>query len=401
MLRNEGITVPAAILVSCSLLLAGCADERVSPDPVDTGAPEVRRGEFHNTILLTGELEAVSGEPLVVPRTPSWRVPIRWILDDGTEVREGDKVVELDTTEILGNLDQVRIAEIAAINEIDQKEADLQVRTAEKKMQVERARIALGKADLNAGIPLEIRSRREHQEAQLNLEKARVALEKALEELKAHEIASRAELDNLRIKLDKARRDIKAAEEAIENMTLRAPGDGIFIVSENWQEGRKWQVGDSPWVGLKLAEIPDLTSMQVNARLIDVDDGRIAPGLAAVCTMDTYPEMPIRGRIQEIGVVAKERDWFSMLRFFPVIVELERSDPEIMRPGMSVRVEVEAVRIADVLVAPRAAILMEEGTEALLLDDGSRREVLLGPCNARECVVEEGATEGLRLKVRG
>jgi len=37
--------------------------------------------------------------------------------------------------------------------------------------------------------------------------------------------------------------------------------------------------------------IPDLSTMKVVARLSDVDDGRIAAGDRAVCTLDTYPEL--------------------------------------------------------------------------------------------------------------
>lgn len=406
MLRSEGS--PAFPLSLVFLLaaagMAGCGSD--PPEPAGeqarpfSGSLEVRRGEFRQAVLLTGELEAVSGKGVMVPRTPSMEVQIRWILEDGSEVREGDEVVELDTTAILGDLEQKRIAEISAINEIEQEEAEIRVRGAEYRLQLEKAAADLEKAKLDAEIPEEIRSRRDHQETQLALEKARVAHEKAVETLKAHEVASRAELDNLRIKLRKAQREINTAEDALDKMTLHAPGDGILVVKENLWEGRKWQVGDRAWVGLKLAEIPDLTAMRVFARLSDVDDGKIAKGRPAVCILDAYPDMPIGGRITEIGAVAQERHWRSMQRHFPVRVELDRSDPEIMRPGMSVRVEVESVRIEDALMAPRAALDLEGESPVLLLADGSEREVELGPCNAFECVIDEGVEESLQLRAQ-
>jgi len=382
--------------------LPGCSSN-VATTPVpeagsDHSRLEVRRGGFQQTFLLTGELEAVTGAPLIIPRTPSWNVPVKWILEDGSRVGIGDKVVELDATEILGDLDQKRIAEIAAHNEITRKEADIEIQAAEKDLAVERARIAVEKARLEAEIPEEIRTRREYQEAQLAFEKARVAHEKTVEERSSGKTASVREKDNLRIGLEKAQREIGIAEEAINNMTLRAPREGLFVVGENRREGRKWQDGDTAWVGAKVAEIPDLSSMLVQARLSDVDDGRIAPGLAAVCTMDTYPDMQIEGRVREIGVIAQARSYRSMRRFFPVTIDLETSDPEIMRPGMSVRVEVLTVNKDDVLVAPRIALDMEEEKPLLLLAGGSNREVLLGPCNTLECVIEDGAVEGELLR---
>jgi hypothetical protein len=131
-----------------------------------------------------------------------------------------------------------------------------------------------------------------------------------------------------------------------------------------------------------------------------VDDGKIAPGLPAVCILDAYPDIPIAGTVTEIGSVAQEKSWRSNQRHFPVRIELDRSDPEIMRPGMSVRVEVETVHLEDALVAPRAALDLGGATPLLLLADGSEREVVLGPCNAFECVIDEGAPDRARLRAQ-
>jgi hypothetical protein len=40
--------------------------------------------------------------------------------------------------------------------------------------------------------------------------------------------------------------------------------------------------------------------MEVEAKLSDVDDGRIATGLPVTCLLDAYPDRPYTGRVAEI-----------------------------------------------------------------------------------------------------
>ena len=69
-----------------------------------------------------------------------------------------------------------------------------------------------------------------------------------------------------------------AAQDTID--TLERLGFTTSVADHPW-EGRKFQEGDSPWVGLTVMRIPELSKMRVLAKLMDVDDGRLAPGCAA------------------------------------------------------------------------------------------------------------------------
>lgn len=389
-------------LAACLALLgaaAGCGSPagRLSGPP----AAEVTRGIFHTRLLLTGELEAVASSKILVPRTPTWQMPIRWMEADGATVVEGQRVIELDNTEFSGDLEQNRLVESKALNDLMRKEADVAVDVADKEFRVEQALVQWEKARIEAEVPEPLRTRREHQEKQLALAKAAVELDKAREELHASREAAGAELEELRLALDQARYEVQVAEEAIEALTLRAPRDGIFVVSENRREGRKFQTGDAAFVGLTLASIPELTSMQVQALLSDVDDGKIAPGMRAICVLDTYPEERFDGVVTEITPVAKEQGRESRRRAFRAVIHLRGSDPERMRPGMSVRVEVFPPVRQQVLLAPRGAFDFSGERPLARLRDGSSVEVRLGPCGPSQCVVEEGLAEGQRLRVSG
>jgi HlyD family secretion protein len=173
------------------------------------------------------------------------------------------------------------------------------------------------------------------------------------------------------------------------------------VVAENRREGRKYQVGDNVWVGLAVMRIPDLSAMKVSARLSDVDDGRISPGMRANCTLDIEPDRTFTGTVTEIAPVAQEDGEHSVRRAFQVVVLLDESDPDRMRPGMSVRAEILLPPVEDVLLIPRGALDWSRDSPQALLADGSEVDVELGACNAHECVILDGLQEGARLRDRG
>ena len=392
------------LVVCLPALTTGCDPSSAGDEPpTDLAARSTRvtRGTFQARLLLTGELEAVESAKIIVPRTPSWRMPVRWMEEDGAVVVEGQKVVELDNSTFSSDLEQNRLEESRALNERMRKEADIAVDLADKRFRLEQVRIAHEKAAIEADVPERLRPRREHQEKQLALAKAEVEMAKAGEELESSREAAEAELEELGLALAKARQEVRVAEKAIEELTLRAPTDGILVIAENRREGRKFQTGDNVHVGLAVASIPELTSMQVQARLSDVDDGKITVGMRAVCYLDTYPDESFAGEVIEIMPIAKEQGRESRRRAFIATIRLAETDPERMRPGMSVRAEVLPRPREDVLLVPRTALDFDGEAPRAILVDGSRVEVRLGPCNAGACVVEEGLGEGQKVRTRG
>jgi multidrug resistance efflux pump len=371
-----------------------------STAPADTGtaAPlAVHRGVFQPRFLITGELAADRALELKVPRTRTFQLQVRRIADDGTPVRAGEPVVELDNSSFTSELEEKRLAVAEAATEVERKETEQRSSRAEKEFEVQKRRSDLEKARIKAAVPEELLSKREYQDRQLELRRSEVELAKAEDDLAASRQADAAEVEVERIHLESARREVREAEEAIASLTLRAPRAGILVAAEHPWEGRKVREGDTVWAGLTVAILPDLASMIVEAKLSDVDDGRIVPGLPALCYLDAYPALAFPGRVAEISPVAREAPRNPTLRSFPVRVTLDRPDPR-MRPGMSVRVEVLGREIRDALLAPRAALDLTGPAPRLRLADGGAAPVRLGPCSASECVLEQGPPAGTRLR---
>jgi multidrug resistance efflux pump len=366
----------------------------------------VHHGTLQPRLLLTGELEAKRADALSVPQTPSFQVQIKWMAEDGTLVAAGQPVVEFDNSAFTQQLEEKRLAATDAASQLERTMADAATQEADKRFAIDQKRADLAKAQMAAAVPSELVPLWTYQDRQLTLERARAELAKAESDLDAQHKAAAADVAVQRIALDKARREIATAEGAIQALTLKAPRAGIVLASMHPWEGRKIQAGDNVWTGLAVATIPDLSVMRVQAALSDVDDGRIAPGMPVRCTLDAYPGETFLGRIAEISPVARELDRNPVLRYFPVRIELARGDPRRMRPGMSVRVEVETGEVRDAVLAPRAGLALggagaARGRGRARLAAGGSVEVRLGACSAAECVVLGGLAPGQRLRAPG
>ncbi|HEV7783987.1 MAG TPA: efflux RND transporter periplasmic adaptor subunit [Thermoanaerobaculia bacterium] len=401
-------SVPVLLLgAALAAALSGCSEEGAHAAAQGEGgnALVAHRGTFRQRLLLSGELEAERGEPLSVPRTDQFQLQIRWLAEDGTAVKAGDRVVEFDNSQFASALEEKRLSASDAGSELQRTAAESKTGTADKRFAVEKARSEEEKARIAAAVPKDLLALREYQDRQLALKRAETELAKAQEDLDAATRGGARDVDVKKIALEKSQREIHSAEGAIDALTLRAPRAGMVLIGDHPWEGRKVRVGDTVWVGMTVASLPDLSAMSVQASLSDVDDGRIQPGMEVLCTLDAYPERVFKGRVADISPVARESRRSPLLRYFPVHVKLDRSDPRRMRPGMSVRVEVLGAELKDVLLVPRAALDFggtagTAGSPRALLASGGTVPVKLGACAALECVVESGLSEGTRLRSR-
>src|ERR1051325_710768 len=337
------------------LLIAGCFSGYSNKDE-QARALRVRRGTFVSEMLLSGELEAARGDALAVPPLPSWQTAIKWMIEDGSAVRAGEPVAELDNSELTADLDSRRQTLTQTLQELAQNEAQWAADLEQKQLDSEKKKSELDKAKLQAAVPRDLISGRQFEENQTALRRTQTEYDKSVDVLRSRRIGVESERQNIVLRIEQARRAIARAEEGIGALVLRAPRDGIVVVRDHPWEGRKLQSGDPVFVGFPIALLPDLSTVRVNAALADVDDGKIANGMPVDVTLDGYPSIVYRGHISAISAVAQESRRMSLRRQFEVLIALDRLDPSRMRPGLSARVVVHRETKPSVLLIPRAAI---------------------------------------------
>jgi multidrug resistance efflux pump len=361
-------------------------------------AMTVTRGSLEDRYILTGEIEAVTSENLGVPRTPAWILAVRWLIDDGTYAKKGDPVAEFDSTAFSGTLDDKRLAVTRGEGELTAARAAAEAANADKSMDVSRRQADLDKAAVEAAVPADLFSRRDFQEKQLKLNQQKDALAKARADEATTRRSGKLDVALKAVALARARRELGELEDRLAELTVRAPRDGLIQISTNRRENnRKYQVGDQAFAGWTIAAIPDLSRMQVRARLPDVDDGAVAEGMRASCVLDAFPDRVFPGVVAAVSPVARAEGRDSTRRFFDVVVTLEKADGSIMRPGMSMRVDVVRRRASDVLMVPRVAVRIQSGKAQVRLAGGRDAAVEVEWCTPQACVVRGPILEGAAL----
>ncbi len=365
--------------------------------PVAPGGSDdlrVHRGSLSRCALLTGAFEAVEGARITVPTTREHRLQIQWIAPDGSAVAAGDRVLEFDNSSFTTDLDQQRTAVQRSVRSGLQLRAQGDARLREAEAAVERARITLAKAELDASVPESVRSRYDHRNAQLALARARADHAKAVAGLQSAEQQVESDIRVHEEQHQRIARSLREAEAAVVELSLTAPRDGITVVERHPWEDRKFQIGDTVFTGWTIVGIPDLGSLRVRASLSDVDDGRLAVGMPARCTPDIEPDLHLAGTIAEITPIAREQRWASERRGFDVIIVLEPAQTDVLLvPGMSVRVEAE-IPGEEGLLVPRAAVDLAASPPRARRAGGAWVNVRLGPCSTRDCIVLDGLEEG-------
>ena len=392
-----------ALLASAASAASACRSVSGGNGEGSRGDARVVRRAVEDVFLLTGELSAVRSSSLTAPR--GQEMQIRWMVEDGTDVKEGERVIEFDASRLIENIEERRLKVRQAESERENRERTLLAETERKRVAMEKAQVEVDKARIDAEVPRALRAAIDWRRMQATYQEKQAALEKARLDQEAFRTSARADLEVARRAEEKARRDLEGAEKSLSSTSLAAPKSGIFLAGNFWRWGpegpRKLQPGDTVWPNYAVASIPDPSEMEVKATLSEVDHGRVSPGMKVRSILDTYPERVFEGRIEDVGSVAAEgRSSFvpqGGATGFPVRISLLRTDP-VMRPGLSVRVEVVRARWPQALVVPRVAVRFEKG-EPMVVRAGlaGRSPVAVAACTPVDCVVEKGLEEGDRV----
>lgn len=385
-------------------LLAACSGESAkrSSSVEKPRIAAVRRGEVTDRVIITGALSATSSEELRVPRTEAWQLPIRWMAEDGTVVKAGERVLEFDNAQFTATLEQKKLALLEAESALDTFRDVSALDVEQKDFTLKASQVSLTKAKVLASVPADLLPARTAQERQLELKRAQAAVETAERELASAKASAQLDLKVKQIELEKAKSEIQAAETAIDALLLKAPRDGIIVIGENPWEERKFQIGDTVQPGWTIVSLPNFASgMEVRAELSDVDDGRVSVGMTGTCTLDAFPADALPCAVKELMPVATGEGQ-SLRRAFAVLLTLDKVDQKKMLPGMSVKVELHR-QPEPGLVVPRGAVVFAKGNKAarVQLASGGSREVELGSCDPQGCIVAKGLSDGESVRIGG
>jgi HlyD family secretion protein len=345
--RKPEAALGAVILAALSLFLTGDDAQRRPAGPA-----RVTRGEFRSAIVLTGSLISLRSEEFKVPVTDTYRCQIKWMADEGKNVKPGDAVVRFDTANLASDIENSQDSLRSKREELAQKVADHRHQTFELDVEVRRAENDNRQKAIDASIPPEIEAKVEYERKQLEKKRSDFTLESALTNRVVKLTESEAQIKTLEIEV----RDLEAKLDRLKNrlaaltLTARTAG-GVLYAVDDWS-GRKVQVGDAVYATYTVAQIPDMTSLEVQAWVSETHIQQIEPGDTVDLSLDAYPDKHFGGVVGDISKSAETVRRWGRSHYFRVRIGLEKIDPEMMKPGMSVKCEVQGSRKDDVLLIP-------------------------------------------------
>src|SRR5499426_1010271 len=262
----------------------------------EAAAIEVKRGSVKKILLLDGELRAVRSRTIF--GGSSWEdVKIVYMPPEGTVVEAGVLVHELDSTNTLNKIKDTDEKIVAAENEIVKVKSQHESALRDLEVELSKLWLTYEQAKLKAKVPNEVISRREFQDAQLALEKAKTEYENHLNKIEQKKKEQAAELQVKVIEKDKLKVQLDRAKSVLDQMKIKAPTDGMVLYNDHYNERRKLQIGDLVWPGWPVVQLPDLTEMEVLAQVNEVDGPRLSVGARAEVKLDSYPDKVITGKI--------------------------------------------------------------------------------------------------------
>jgi HlyD family secretion protein len=363
---------------------------------------EVKRGELIDSVQLRGEIKAMKSVTITAP-ADAGELQIIKLAPDGTQVKQGDVVVEFDKTKTTQDLAQFQSTLKSSQAEIDQARAKARLTEEDDLTEVMKARYEVEKAKLDASKE-EIVSRIEGAESKLKVADVEQKLLELEAKLKSDRASSQATIESTAQASQKAAYDVQRAERALTTMTLRAPSAGMVSLGMSWQGEEPFKPGDRAWPGAPIAELPDVSTLRVSARVDEAERGRLALKQTATGQLDAIADQQFSGHIERIGTLASTdfAGGWPFPRNFDLEVTLDQTDPRL-KPGMNVQLTVVVGRVPDALTIPVQASFQRSGQTVAYVWAGSRfqeRVIDVGRRSGDRILVEKGLRPGDRVALK-
>jgi multidrug efflux pump subunit AcrA (membrane-fusion protein) len=363
----------------------------------------VTKSKFERRVTAEGNIRAKKATPISAPQSEGDFGPMKiaWLVPDGTTVKAGDVVVKFDPTE--------------PAKQLREGESDLDAANAKLREEQIKSKAAVDGRDTAAELATqELEQTRQFQSKDEAIFSRHQIVESEIDEHLAGAKRDHAEQTKtierklsgskaavIGVEQDKAKIAISHARSQLDSMEVKAPHDGILVLQRNWR-GQMRRVGDQMWPGQAVAELPLLDTMEVEVFVLEVDGSGLKEGQAAEIVVESRPDLTYKGKIRLVDKLAKPRQSEVPVQYFAVVVELERTDKDVMKPGQRVHAKL-ILDQEDALVVPRQAIINKDGGNIVYRRGANGFEpvtVELGAATSGRVVVKKGLAVGDEIALR-
>jgi multidrug resistance efflux pump len=354
-----------ALATTTSLFTAPASATPAPPDradhasvpttPAATAAPPARRPVF-----LTGEVDALDSQAILVPPSNSSPLVLRNFVAEGTSVKAGDVVLRIETGGA-ANIDRLKTDLDLVRARIEKELADLDATAVGHQTALATARAALAKAKVDAALP-------KVQVSALNYDRYQAEFDHATRDLAVRDatyttardaVTRRQEDGELEVKKQQINIAYQIAQLA--QSEVRAAHDGVVVHGYSPWRGERFDEGASAWPGNQVGAVQGAGQMSVTAWALEADRHYLSERQTVTLRFDAVPGAVVSGKIAFITSAPEARARWGQGRYFRVKIDLPEGHGLPLVPGMSVFVEPQPAAPAARTPAQRGDNLAIEG----------------------------------------
>ncbi len=334
---RTGLSASVALaLIVVTALLVSLFLPRSDAREIYRTAP-VDRGDVIRAVSAIGTLSALV--TVEVGSQVSGQV-VDLFADFNSEVSRGTLIARIDATAFRARIEQAQ-AEVA-VARANAQSAQAGLREAEASLSDARrtlARLArLAEQNLVSSSEVD-------------------AADTLVEQLDARMAVARAQIDTAQATIRLREAGLSAAQTDYQHTYIRSPVDGTVIE-------RSVNIGQTVAASLQAPILfsiaQDLRQMQIEASIDEADIGSIEAEQQVRFTVDAYPGRQFEGRVGQVRKLASTE---QNVVTYTVVILVDNADLSLL-PGMTANVDIETIRLEDVLRVPNAALRYRHDSES-------------------------------------
>lgn len=362
-------------------------------------------GEFSIYVTSTGELRAKNSldikGPTRVQQMGIYEMTISKLVPEGTIVKEGDFVAELDKSVISGKLKEIQINLEKLESQYKLAKLDSSLTLSQARDNLENLKFAMEEAEIvkqqsTYEAPSIIRK------AEIDYEKSVRAYNQAVKNYQTQVEKSIANVSVTNADLQKEMESYRKMNELVSEFTILAPAKGMVIYEREWG-GRRREVNSTiqPW-DPTVATLPDLSFMESVSYINEIDIQKIKKDQKVKIGLDANPDKKLSGKVTRVANIGEQRG-SNDSKVFEVVIQINEKDTTL-RPAMTTSNKILVNSVKDVLYIPLESIHTEEVNKetinfVYLYLDGviSKKEVNVGLVNDESAIIEDGLSKDDQL----
>lgn len=356
-----------------------------------------RVGSFEVDVTTTGELRAKNSVEIRGPQgARDFRVnnmPIQRLVPEGSIVKKGDFVAELDRSEIMGKLQDAQLDVQSAESQVIQAQLDTTLTLSQARDNLVNLRFALEERQIEVD-----QSRYEspavQRQAEIELDRAKRQLTQETKNYQTKVKQSEAQLREVETELQKKRNEIVKIRQLMAQFTVYAPDQGMIIYRRNWDGSKITEGGQiSAWSPV-VAELPDFSVMESVTYVNEVDIQKIELGQIVQVGLDAVPDKVLTGIVTNVANIGEQRKNYDS-KVFEVVIEINESD-SLLRPAMTTSNRIKIASVENALSVPLETIHAEDSLTFVYRREGLDvvlQEVKIGLVNENEVIIERGLND--------